>query len=439
MKNPSRILGFLLVAVLVFALAACAQPTATPTPAPTGTPAPTATPAPVTLSFWHIYANQQDPNFALVKNVVANLQKEYSYITIQEDATEPVQYDTKIKTAMAANEAPDVFFSWSYKKAQPFVDAGRVLALDEYLDEATLASIKPGMLAGMTFNDKIYGLPYDSYALFLFCNKELFEKAGAKVPTTFDELLDAADKLRAAGIAPLINGGKQRDFHVAMLQYLTIRNAGLDAVKSVIAGESAFNQPAFVAAANQFAQLSARKTYADEGWTLTQPEARNLFKAGGAGMILDGSWAAGAFDAENSPVKGKVEVVLFPTVTGGKNDTGEYIGSALNAIMVSANAKDKPAAVTSALFIAQNFCKDMYQAGSALPAWNVTVDETKLPALFVAESKLIAAPKGNMDSFVSLVDAANLEDFKNAVMEFAAGKKTAEEFMALASTLVGKQ
>jgi raffinose/stachyose/melibiose transport system substrate-binding protein len=188
-----------------------------------------------------------------------------------------------------------------------------------------------------------------------------------------------------------------------------------------------------------FAKLPTNGTYAEEGMTLTQPEARNIFKSGQAGMILDGSWAAGSFDAENSPVKGKVQVILFPTVSGGKNAMGEYVGSALNTIMVAERTKHKEDAAKAALFIAKNFCQDMYQAGSALPAWKVTVDESKLPALFVAESKLLDNATGNMDSFVSLIDATVLEDFKNAVMEFSAGRKTSAEFMDQVSKLIGKQ
>jgi glucose/mannose transport system substrate-binding protein len=50
---------------------------------------------------------------------------------------------------------------------------------------------------------------------WLWSNPDAFKKAGAKIPTTWDEFFVAGDKLKAAGIIPLAHGGQNwQDFTV---------------------------------------------------------------------------------------------------------------------------------------------------------------------------------------------------------------------------------
>ena len=50
----------------------------------------------------------------------------------------------------------------------------------------------------MHAGDAVYGLPQDSGPMALFYNKEVFDKSGIEVPTTWDEYVEAAKKLHAA-------------------------------------------------------------------------------------------------------------------------------------------------------------------------------------------------------------------------------------------------
>jgi len=48
---------------------------------------------------------------------------------------------------------------------------------------------------------------------WLWANPEVFKKAGAKVPTSWDEFFAAAEALKKAGVIPLAHGGQNwQDF-----------------------------------------------------------------------------------------------------------------------------------------------------------------------------------------------------------------------------------
>ncbi len=62
----------------------------------------------------------------------------------------------------------------------------------------------------MTFDGKVYGLPHSMTVGTFFINQELFDKNKIKVPTTYEELIDACKKFRAAGVkTPMAVGGEE--------------------------------------------------------------------------------------------------------------------------------------------------------------------------------------------------------------------------------------
>ena len=63
-------------------------------------------------------------------------------------------------------------------------------------------------------------LSLDSVQVMWFYNKDLFEKAGAEVPTTWDELVTTCEKLYEAGIQPLSVPGDFNSFWAMQMGWL---------------------------------------------------------------------------------------------------------------------------------------------------------------------------------------------------------------------------
>ena len=82
---------------------------------------------------------------------------------------------------------PDIFIWCRFSK--PFVENGKALALDEYIGDIK-DKLLPGITDSMTYG-KVYGLPYQMQVAALYCNKELFDQNGVKIPENYEELLTA--------------------------------------------------------------------------------------------------------------------------------------------------------------------------------------------------------------------------------------------------------
>lgn len=63
-------------------------------------------------------------------------------------------------------------------------------------------------------------LSLDSVQVLWFYNKDLFAQAGAKVPTTWDELIDACEKLEAIGVQPLAVPGDANSFLAMQMAWI---------------------------------------------------------------------------------------------------------------------------------------------------------------------------------------------------------------------------
>jgi oligogalacturonide transport system substrate-binding protein len=106
-------------------------------------------------------------------------------------------HQERITTQIGGRTAPDVMqINWNWltifsKTGDGFYDLntlGDVFELDNYSKEA---------LASTTVNGKLNGIPVSSTGRMLYLNKSTYDKFGVEIPTTWDDLIAAADKFEA--------------------------------------------------------------------------------------------------------------------------------------------------------------------------------------------------------------------------------------------------
>lgn len=103
---------------------------------------------------------------------------------------------TKLATAFATNEAPDVF-ECSPAIINQYLDAGVCEPLDDILTEEIKNDFTDAAFDRVSRDGHIYGIPLDSDLVALYYNKEMLEQSGVEPPATWEELKDAAAKLNA--------------------------------------------------------------------------------------------------------------------------------------------------------------------------------------------------------------------------------------------------
>ena len=150
---------------------------------------------------------------------------------------------------------------------------------------------------------------------WLWINPQVFEKAGAKVPETLDELFAAADKLKAAGFQPLAHGGQPwQDSTVFESLVLSILGPQGYHKAFVELDEATLTGPQMI---ESFKTLQRLAGYMDPNragrdWNIAAAEVIN----GKAGMQIMGDWAKSEWTAAKKVAGTDYVCVPFPGTQG---------------------------------------------------------------------------------------------------------------------------
>jgi len=198
----------------------------------------------------------------------------------------------------------------------------------EFKDRFIGAFLKPGQIGGKT-----YGLPIAASARAMYVNTNMLTKAGiAKPPATWDELVDAAKKIKASGGTGF--GIQGKGIETDVYWYYSLWTHGGDVVGAD--GKAAFASPAGDKA------LALYKSMIDQGLTedgvtnYTREDLQNLFKQGRLGMMITAPFLINQI-AKEAPTL-NYEVAPVPKAT----NPATY--AVTDSIIMFANSKVKPAA-----------------------------------------------------------------------------------------------
>lgn len=428
-KYISKMMCFVLAGTMVLSLAACGNGTSTGANVETGANGTTEnTDKKTTLKLWHIWASESETQKKPFEQIIKDFENENPNIKIEVDSYENETYKTKIKTAISVQEGPDVFFTWGAGFAKPFVSSNSVLPLDDYLSDGTKEKISTGTLDNFTFDNKIYGLPMYLWSAVLYCNQELFDKNGVKIPETYDELLSAVEVFNKKGIIPMTCGEKERWPGMFYQNILAIRTAGVKMCNEALNGETSFEQPEFVESAARLEELVKAKAFDRGVMALTKDESEASFKLGKVAMYYMGNWAAGSFDADGSQIAGKIVCKNFPSISGASGDPDSFLGGSIESFMINANTASKDEAVKLVKYISEKMSEQAAVFGYGLPAWKGEVDSSKLSPTNAQIFELVKGSTGFVLAWDTFLEGADADTHKSLVAEIFASTKTPEHF-----------
>lgn len=271
-------------------------------------------------------------------------------IKVQLDVLPQEQYNQRIGVEAASGAGQiDVFTTLPGQEGIKLFRAGFVMPVDEYLRSASLTApdfdpgdfMKPAF-DGMRDQGKMFALPAGTEVGMLFYRKDLFEKHGVKVPTTLDELEQAARSLTIKGadgkveVYGVVNRGRREAAGGGWVSSW-LHNFGGDWLDR--AGNPMLNSPEAIRAWEAYARVV--RLYGPPGQTAFQwHEAASFFSQGRAAMLMENNLGAPLFnDPEKSKIVGKVGFAKVPA--GPARDTPHMVAMGL---CVSNTSKNKEAA-----------------------------------------------------------------------------------------------
>jgi multiple sugar transport system substrate-binding protein len=238
------------------------------------------------LKFWTFeYAEPVDPFFDQY------VEEWNSTHDLQVERTEfPwAQYTGEIlSTGIATGDAPDVFFI-SPGDWRRYAESGLALPLQDYIPDYLTEDILPASWDAVTLDGNVYSLPFEMEPVVLWYNKTMLDEAGVEVPTTWDELVAAAEALTTDehyGILIPTNP----DYYQNFVFYPFLWMAGGEVMNEDFTA-AAVNTPETARALDLWGTL-IREGYAAPNSTGNDP-VDERFPTGQAAMYVSGYWVYG--------------------------------------------------------------------------------------------------------------------------------------------------
>ena len=434
-----KIVALLLAAVMVCGLCACGETTPASTSTSTSSaettvsastetstePAPEPAAEQISLKMWCI-ATESDSNYPSYVKAIEEVTAAHPEINFEWEATENEAYKTKIKAAAAANELPDIFFTWGGAFLGDFVKADRVYCLDDAY-KAFAADLPESMLDNTTYGGKHYGVPLTMNVVGLFANMDMLAEVGyTEVPKTYDELIDCCDKLVAAGKIPFGCSGKETWCVTEYIEPLLEKTIGAEELAKIFAKESTWDNPDITKAIGYFQEWIAKGYFDPSGISLGNDEVKNNFLQGKYAFYQNGTWNC----ADVAGADFKSAVAEFPVIDSSKAKLGQLIGGPSDTLAVAASSPNAEAAANFTFELGRALCHYCYLDGSGLPAWKVDYDTPDINPLTQAVADICNQANGYVLFGDTAMDADTAQIYLDYVSQIYGSKIDGPGFVA---------
>jgi multiple sugar transport system substrate-binding protein len=264
--------------------------------------------------------------------LIKEFEAENPGITVKQVTFPYADYQTRIVAAKAGGRGPDVvqlFYGW----LDNFV-AGRLIQplSKERFPAARIEQEFFPIVSAMKYRDDYYGLPTAVRTMALFYNKDLFREAGLdpeKPPRTLSELTSAAKAIvkrdssgnyQTVGMAMDISRQDHNWWREILVRQFGGTPYSPDGTKVTYDSEAGRKSLEF------YTGLQTREKVSREGF---MDEGQAAFRAGLAGMVVDGTFRIATFKTISTFKWGVAE--LPASDDGVRANFGSYFANAIGA------------------------------------------------------------------------------------------------------------
>jgi raffinose/stachyose/melibiose transport system substrate-binding protein len=295
--------------------------------------------AEVTVTVLHVEQSAQASGFW--QEIARKYMAQHPGVRVELRYLENEAYKKKLTTLLQSPDRPNIIYSWAGGVLREQVKAGVIADITADMTSDWRQRFHPAALQAYTLDGRIYGVPMLISQVGFFYNKSLLTKArvDASAIKTWDDLLAAVKRLKAAGVTPIIVGGGDKWPIHFYWTYLAMRNGGKTAFEAAVRGEGAgFAAAPFVKAGEQLRQLAELEPFQAGFLGVTFPQSSGQFGDGKGAMDLQGNFMLNSMRANSANKKGLADDQLgwfpFPITPGGKGAASDTLGG-LNGWLVT--------------------------------------------------------------------------------------------------------
>lgn len=346
------------------------------------------------VTFWHAFTGGAEG--AGINRIVKDFNERAEDYSVKQRPISNEEHFTVVRTGLAGNSPPDVVAFEGYQQTRDFAKAGQLQDLTSFWDEHSEDFIlDESAERACTYEGKVYCIPYTFHTGWqLYYNADLLAEHDVEPPTTYDEFLAAADKLKNAGVTPIAIGAKDGWPATHWWMAFLVQRCGVEHVYDAIEGSGGkFTDPCFVAASEDLAQLADKDYFSSGAVSDDYGASLGVFRSEKAAFFQTGSWlAAGLLE---DPTDFETGIVPFPRLADDEHP-GDIIGAVTHVFGISADAKNPDGAMDFLEYLVSDRSTDIWarqgllsladgaveQHGpdEILPLWDAVLEaETSLP------------------------------------------------------------
>ncbi|HZG83710.1 extracellular solute-binding protein [Paenibacillus sp.] len=386
----------------------------------------------VTLTIWHNWAGQ-DAKAVAMRGLLDEFGAAHPEIELEIEGLPTDGLKTRLRTAAAADEMPDLFVMWPDAMTKEFAAGDLLQPINEFLDSKPewKNNFIPNALDGYTVDGSIYSVPMNlAPTSLIYYNQSIFDQYGVKVPETWDELKAAVETFNQNGVIPIALGNKANWVaQSTIFSSLADRVTGSEWFLKAAAQDGAtFEDPQFIAALEKMQELSEMKAFQDGFNSIDETQMMQLYAQGQAAMFISGGWAlSNLVKTAPEEVLNATNITILPSVEGGLGDqkaTSGVVGTGLG-VSKKLEGAEKDAALELLYAMAGPEGQKATLESSTLVSYNIELDESKAHPLFVKLYNLMKTTPIT-PVYDAKLSSASVEVINNGLQELLMGGNPAD-------------
>ncbi|MFC5448697.1 ABC transporter substrate-binding protein [Paenibacillus aestuarii] len=265
------------------------------------------------LKLWSFHISKEFEFWQELANQYQQLHPDIE-IKVQYVSSDDYFTGERLLSSFASGTGPDLFFV-SSPMIKRLVDVNMLMPLTSYFTPEMKDDFYPSALDAVTLYNNIYAVPIETELMGLFYNKAMFEQQHVQPPKTWDEMMQAAKKLKSSRVSGLTIetfGGVYQNF--SWLPFLWQTGADLISEDGKHSG---------LKGAKSEAMFDFYRSMVNQGLINMQPSRPatdiGIMASGETAMQVSGTWNIRMLETQyaNQPIG----VVPLPTPDGGNHVT----------------------------------------------------------------------------------------------------------------------
>lgn len=417
-----RILAWGLTVSLLAALAGCGS--AAPTEPPT---------EPEHSVNLHVVTcyGADDGNRSSFEKAVAAYEEKTGNTVADTSSVSNEEWKNKVLADFITGSEPDVLFFFTNADAEPIIQAGKVVSVEEIRQEFSgyASNMNPTMMPKAA-DGRHYSVPSTGYWETLYVNRAVLERCGLTLPGpeyTWEQFLSDCTRLKSEGVVPIACSLFEIPHY--WFEFLVMNNGTVADHTQVPAvgadGKLRMDAVAqkWIAGLNDLRFLYDSGFFPDNTLTVTDADTVAMFAEGEAAFLVDGSWKMGFF-AENYPDQLEdYAVCYFP----GKGDR---------------RATDLVGGISMGYFITRKAWNDPEKREAAVEFVSHMTSREVLGTFVTTEMTALADGTGSVGSNPLQHSAAQtlscMTGMANAVQDTVSGEAKSVLFSAIPRVVTGQ-